>query len=415
MTHSFRHDFPALTDAASHYLDSAATTHQPASVIAAQQQALTTGVGPVHRTIYPLGVATTQAYEAVRSQIADFTGAAANEVILTRNATEALNLAAWIEAPNIQAGDEIVLSVAEHHSNLLPWQRLACKRMAKLVWLDVNADGHMDMADVRQKITERTKVVALTHVSNVLGTIMPVSAIAALAHRVGARVVLDATQSAGRLPLNREELGADYLAISAHKMYGPTGVGALIGRQEILVKAEPMIVGGGMVTHVTEAAAIWAQSPQRFEAGTPNTVGVIGWGAAINYVHSLDWETIATHDQQLTAYLLQELQKIPGVQIVGSTLLNNRVGIVSLRVQAGPTVLHSHDVAEVLASHNVAVRAGHHCAQPLLEHLGLADVVRISTGIYTTNEDIDAVISAIRAAQAALAAPIKKQATVPSH
>lgn len=415
ITPTFRDDFPVFANQPDlHYLDSAATTQQPQVVIEAQHRALTQGLGPVHRVLYPLGQDMTRAYEAARETVADFVGAKTGEVIFTSNATEALNMAAGMEAPRIQAGDEIVLSVAEHHSNLLPWQRLAAQQRAKLVWIGLTPEGFLDLDDARQKITPRTKVVAITHVSNVLGTIMPVAALASLAHAVGAHVVVDCTQSAGRLPINRDELGADYIALSAHKMYGPTGIGALVGRKEILQQAEPLMMGGGMVTHVTKVSAQWRDIPHRFEAGTPNTVGAVGWAAAIRYITHLGWEKIAEHEAYLTHYLLQQLASLPDVELVGPALAANRVNIVSFRLKTGASALHSHDVAEILASYNVAARAGNHCAQPLLDYLHVPDVVRLSGGIYTTTEDIDAAIGALESAQAALAEPHKNEATVPS-
>lgn len=406
--------FPLLTQQRKlHYLDSAATTQQPASVLAAQDQFIRSSYGPVHRSVYDLGATATAAYEGARDRLATFLGATTDEIIFTKSATEALNLAAWIEAPRLQPGDEILISVAEHHSNLLPWQRLASQRQAKLQWIELRA-GELDLADFRAKLSSRTKIVAVTHLSNVLGVTTPLDDIVAAAHQVEARVVVDAAQSVSRLPLSVAPLDADYLAFSGHKMYGPTGIGVLYARKDVLEKAEPLHVGGGMVAEVTRHRARWLDGPARFEGGTPPVVPAIGLAAAVDFIDQVGLANIGQHEQQLTAYALKQLTTVPGIKIFGPRQVAARAGLLSWQMEVVGKIIHSHDIATIIGNAQVAIRAGHHCAQPLMEALGVTDLARASWGVYTSSDDIDALILALGQVYATFAVPAKKRATMPT-
>lgn len=409
-----REQFPLLAQQAPlHYLDSAATTPQPQTVLTAQAEFASSIYGPVHRSVYDLGAAATNAYEQARHTVAQFLGAADQEIIFTKNATEAINLAAWIEAGHLQPGDEVLISAAEHHSNLLPWQRLASGRGLTLEWIEVK-DGVLDLADFQQKITAKTKLVAVTAASNVLGSITPLTEIITAAHRVGARVIVDAAQSMARLPVNQALTEADYVAFSGHKMYGPTGIGVLYGRQDILATAEPLLVGGGMVAKTTRQAAIWLDGPARFEGGTPPVVEAIGLAAAINFLAQVNLVEIQAHEQRLTAYALKKIGELFGIRLIGPADSTNRIGIIAWQTIVNDTPIHSHDVATIANAFQVAIRAGHHCAEPLLAALGMTDVARASWGVYTTSTDVDQLIRALEQVYATFAQPIKKRATVPS-
>ncbi|MEX1997717.1 MAG: cysteine desulfurase [Candidatus Andersenbacteria bacterium] len=407
-----RTDFPLLQHQPQLvFLDSAASTHKPRVVIDAERQFYTTAYGPVHRSLYDLGATASEQFEATRAAVAQFIGADAPEIIFTHNATEALNLVAWIEAARLKAGDEIMLSVAEHHSNLLPWQRLACQKALQLVWIEVTPDQQFDYEDFTKKLSARTKLVAVTQVSNVLGFVSPLSRIIPAAHRVGARVVVDAAQSAARLPIDVGALKADYLVATGHKMYAPTGTGFLYARQELLAQAQPMIVGGGIVQRVTRQSALWHDGPARFEAGTPHSAGIVGLEAALRYLTALGMEKVWRHEQALVQYAFTALARQPGVTLYGPPLGADRAGIFSFQVTAGGASLHSHDVVAWANEFQVALRGGHHCAQPLLATLGVPELVRASTGIYTTTEDIDALLRAIEAVQARFGKFQKNKAT----
>ncbi len=409
-----REQFPLLaSNHELHYLDSAATTPQPDVVLAAQAEFVRTSYGPVHRSVYDVGVAATNAYEGARHTVAQFLGARDDEIIFTKNATEALNLAAWIEAGRLEAGDEILISGAEHHSNLLPWQRVACRRGIVMKWIEVK-DGALDMADYQQKVTAKTKLVAITAASNVLGSITPLAQVVAIAHQVGARVIVDAAQSVARLPNSPALCEADYIAFSGHKMYGPTGIGVLRAKQNILAHAEPLHVGGGMVAKTTRQAAMWLDGPARFEGGTPPVVEAIGLAAAISFVQEVGLATIHMHEQSLNAYAFKKMSELPGIRFVGTTDMNSRVGIMAWQTIVDDQPIHSHDVATIANTCGAAIRAGHHCAEPLLTALGLTDVARASWGVYTTSQDVDGLIQALAGVYSTFALPIKKGATVPS-
>jgi cysteine desulfurase/selenocysteine lyase len=390
-------DFPVFTHHPSLvFLDNAATTQKPQVVIDTQRETYEKSYANVHRAVYDLAAQATEKFENTRIDIAAFIGAqSADEIIFTRNATEALNLIAWIEAPNIQAGDEILISVAEHHSNLLPWQRLACKRGAKLTWIELDEEQKLDLDDFQKKLSPETKLVAVAHVSNVLGHAAPLDKIIPAAHAVGAKVVVDAAQSAARFGINVQELDADYMAFSSHKMYGPTGVGFLYAKKKYIEKAEPMIIGGGTIKRVTREAAMWHDAPLKFEGGTPAIAEVIALGAAIQYMQRIGMENIWAHDQAITAYALEKLSEVEGLQVYGPAMSENRAGIISFTFQVGQRIVHPHDVAEIANTEHVAIRGGHHCAQVLMDTLQVPALNRISIGVYNTQEDIDRAVEAL--------------------
>jgi cysteine desulfurase/selenocysteine lyase len=400
----FKADFPLLMAQPDLiYLDSAATTQLPRAVIEAQRQVYETSYANPHRGVYTLATQATEAYEQVREQLGRFLGAERpEEIIFTSNATQALHLAASIEEQRLTAGDEIVVSVAEHHSNLLPWYRLAERTGARLRWLELEDKQRLTTASLRSVLSERTKIVAISSVSNVLGAITPLPDIIAAAHAVGARVVVDAAQSIPLLPVNVRELAVDYLALSPHKFYGPPGVGVLYARYSHIREAEPLIAGGGTVATVSRQTATWLPSPQRFEAGTQNLPAVIGVGAALQYLESIGLNTIRRHLQELTTYTLHVLSTIPGLTLYGP--LAKRAPIFSFTLRAGQHPLHSHDVCQLADAQRLALRSGHHCAQPLLAALGVTDLTRASLGLYTTRADVDRLGEVLRSIQQRLTA-----------
>lgn len=393
---NLRHDFPLLKNHTELvYLDNAATTHQPAAVLQAQQDFTENNYANVHRAVYDLATIATEAYEAARAACAAFINAQPEAIVFTSNATHALNLAAALEKPRVQAGNEILLSIAEHHSNLLPWQRLAKETGATVRWIELTPDGELDYEDFTNKLSSNTKVVAVSHISNVLGSITSLEEIVSAAHRVQAHVVVDAAQSASRLPLDVRALDLDYLAVSGHKVYGPTGIGFLYAKPEQLQPAEPVLIGGGVITEVTREKASWQTSPHRFEAGTPNITGAIGLHAALSYLTKLGLSTIWQHEQRLVRYALPRLTALDGLRLFGPAEPAKRAGIFSFTLATPHHQLHSHDVSEIANQYKVALRGGHHCAQPLLTTLGLTDLTRASVGVYNTFEDIDRLIIAL--------------------
>ncbi len=391
-------DFPLLSAKPGLvFLDNAATTHKPGVVIDAEADVYRTAYANIHRAIYDLAQTATQAFEGARERAAAFIQAASSrEIIFTNNASAALNLAAYIEGQKLQPGDEILVSVAGHHSNILPWLRLAQEKKARIRWMEITPDFRLDMASIKQAVTKRTKVVALAHVSNVLGDVAEVAAIAALAHSVGARVVVDGAQSSCRMPIDVQVLDVDYMAFSAHKMYGPTGVGWLYAREELLSPAQPLMAGGGTIKTVTREAIEWADVPWRFEAGTPDIAGVTALTSLFNYLEKIDMKKVWEHDQALTEYLLEALTTLPGINIYGPTNKANRAALFSFSYSIQGKMIHPHDVADICNTFNVAIRGGHHCAQPLMHTLGVETVNRASSGIYTTTQDIDRLIEALK-------------------
>jgi cysteine desulfurase/selenocysteine lyase len=397
----YKKDFPILHrkvrgDNPLIYLDNGATSQKPESVIAAESNFYRTINSAVHRGAHLLAEEASQAYESARENLANFIGAKTDEVIFTKSATESLNMIAYsLGNPdskfNVSAGDEIVVSEMEHHANLIPWQQLAKRSGAKLRWFTITKDGRLDTSNIDTLINKKTKVVAITHQSNVFGTIVPLAEITKAAHAVGAVVVLDACQSAPHFAVDVKKLDVDFLAFSGHKALGPTGVGILWGRTELLEKLEPALFGGSMVDSVSMEGATWAKAPRKFEAGVPNMAQAIGLSAAIDYLNMVGMEKIAGHEADLTKQLLDGISKISGVDVIGPLDMKDRGGVVSFTVDG----VHPHDVGQVLDQYGIAVRTGHHCAWPLMRKLNLVGTTRASFHLYNDSSDITALLAAI--------------------
>ncbi len=388
-------DFPIL-DSGVHFLDSGASSQKPIPVLEAMDRFARTSYANVHRGAYKLSVASTDAYEAARRRVADFIGATdEREVIFTRGATTSLNTVAfgW-GLENLTAGDRILATQMEHHANLVPWQMVAKRTGATLDHVPITDDGRLDMAVLESKLGPEVKVVAVTGMSNVLGTIPDIPRISELAHRHGARVVVDAAQLVPHTSVDVGQLGADFVAFSSHKMLGPTGIGVLWGRMDALEETEPFEGGGEMIADVTLHNATWADIPHRFEAGTPPIIEAVGLHAAIDYLDSIGMDKIFKHDQELTAIALERLGDVPGIAIQGPTDVEDRGGVVSMTMEG----VHAHDLATILDEQNVAVRAGHHCAKPLMRCLGVTATARASFYVYNEEADIDALIKGLRRA-----------------
>ena len=400
-TEKIKQDFPIfnqkINDEPLVYLDNAATSQIPKFVEEKVRDFNEKERANVHRGVHALGLRATNQYESSRQKVANFIGANnAKEVIFTSGCTDSLNLvAASFGEQNIQAGDEILVSIMEHHSNLLPWQQLAKRKQAKLNFIEINSDGLLDIENLKSKISSKTRIVALTHVSNVLGTINPIKELTDLAHEKGAIVVVDGAQAVGHFPIDVAELNVDFYAFSGHKMFAPTGIGVLYGKKDLLDKMPPYRLGGEMIANVTREGATWAEVPYKFEAGTPNIAGAIGLGAAIDYLQSLDFELIQKHEQELTSYALEKLKNVSGLTIYGPQKSNGRIGVISFNLKN----IHPHDLATALDSNGIEVRAGHHCAQPLMASLNTESTVRASLSIYNTKDDIDKLVSSLHEAK----------------
>ena len=382
------------------YLDSGATSQKPLSVIDAESDFYKFHNAAVHRGAHQLAEEATDAYEGARLKVANFIGAREGQIVFTKGATESLNLVAYAMG-NAEPGnrfaltskDKIVVTEMEHHANLIPWQQLAVRTGAQLSWFEVTPDGRLDLSNINSVITENTKVVALTHQSNVLGTIVPLEAIVARAHEVGAVVVLDACQSAPHMPIDVKELGVDFLVFSGHKALGPTGVGVLWS--SLLDELPPFLYGGSMIETVTMTHATWAPAPRKFEAGVPNMAQAVGLGAAVDYLTDLGMNNVHNHEVALTKYLIEKLLQVPDLKIVGPTDLESRGGTVSFTVGE----IHPHDLGQFVDSQGVAVRTGHHCAWPLTRKLGVPATTRASLYLYNEESDCDALFEAILGAQ----------------
>ena len=393
-----RRDFPILARRVGAYpltyLDSGNTSQKPTHVVDAIADHYLAHNANVARAMHVLGAEATAAFEGARTAIAAFIGASrSEEIVFTKNASEALNLAAHTLSASLGPGDEIVVSVMEHHSNIVPWQ-LACQRTgATLRWFDVTEDGRLDLEAAEREglINERTKVVSITWVSNVLGTINPVADVAAMAHAVGAVMVVDASQGVPQLPTSVADLGCDLLAFTGHKICGPTGIGVLWGSYELLDSLPPFLGGGEMIEVVRMTGSTFAPPPYRFEAGTPPIAQAVGLHAAIDYVSAIGMDKIAAHEQELTAYALAEMQKIRGLRILGPTEAVDRGGAISFTLEG----VHPHDVMQMLDSRGVAIRGGHHCARPLHDRLGVQSSCRASLYLYTTPAEIDRLVEGL--------------------
>ncbi len=388
-------DFPVL-DSGVHFLDSGASSQKPIPVLEAMDHFARTSYANVHRGAYKLSMASTDAYEAARRRVAGFINAPTpDEVIFTRGATTSLNMVAfgW-GLENLGEGDTILTTEMEHHANLVPWQMVAKRTGARLNHVAVTDGGRLDMNDLLTKLDPTVKVVAVTGMSNVLGTIPDVPAIASLAHEHGARVVVDAAQLVPHRRVDVQTLGADFVAFSSHKMLGPTGIGVLWGTMEALEEMEPFEGGGEMISDVTLHDATWAAIPHRFEAGTPPIIEAVGLHAAIDYLESIGMDVIFEHDRELTEVALDRLGDVPGLVIQGPKDLEDRGGVISMTMDG----IHAHDLATILDEEGVAVRAGHHCAKPLIRRLDVAATVRASFYVYSDESDIDALVNGLRRA-----------------
>ena len=384
------------------YLDSGATSQKPNVVIDAESNFYRVHNAAVHRGAHQLAEEATDAFEGARAIVAEFLNAHVDEVIFTKSATESLNLVSYAignAAPgtrfHLTSADSIVVSEMEHHANLIPWQQLAQRTGATLKWFSITEEGRLDLSNIDSLIDSSTKVVALTHQSNVLGTINPLDQITKKAHAVGAVVVLDACQSVPHMPVDVKALDIDFLAFSGHKAVGPTGVGIFWGRAELLADLPPFLTGGSMIENVTMESATWAPAPRKFEAGVPNMAQAVGLGAALTYLTKIGMANIHRHEVELTSYLLEGLSEIDDLRIIGPKTTELRGGVISFTLGD----IHPHDLGQYLDSQGIAVRTGHHCAWPLTRKLGVPATTRASVYLYNTTDDLDALIAGVQGAQ----------------
>ena len=396
-----RRDFPIFTRTVHEkpliYLDNAATSQRPQVVIDAITDYYRRYNANVHRAVHTLSHEASVAYEEAHKKAARFVNARSwREIVFTRNATEAINLVAYAWGLyNLQPGDEVLVTIMEHHSNLVPWQMLRELKKIQLTFLDVTDEGRLNLAELPKLLTRRTKLVGIIYASNVLGTINPVGEIIEEAKRVGAVTVIDAAQAAPHIPIDVQALNCDFLAVSGHKMLGPTGIGFLYGRRELLESMHPFLHGGDMISTVTTESVTFNDLPWKFEAGTPNIAGGIGLGAAIEYLAALGLENVYAHEQKLLEYALDKLLQIDGLEIYGPKDIQDRLAVISFNLQG----VHPHDVAGILDEAGIAIRSGHHCAQPLMKRLGMDNTARASFYIYNSEDDVDALVDALKTAQ----------------
>lgn len=398
MDKNFLNDFPILRGKMNGqplaYLDNGATTQKPESVVRSICGYYGGCNANPHRGVYELSVKATKIYEDARRKVAEFLNARPQEIIFTKNATESLNLVAYSYGlTNLHAGDEILITIAEHHSNLVPWQMVARATGATLNYIYLAADGNLNEADIAAKLTNRTKILAVTQISNVLGLINDVKTLAARAHEVGAVVVVDGAQSVPHIAVDVKDLDADFLAFSGHKMLSPMGIGVLYGKKKILDAMPPFLRGGDMIEYVEEQTTTFAELPQKFEAGTQNVGGAAGLSAAIDYLRGVGFEEISRIEHELTTYAVAELKRLPYVELYGcDSERDNKIGIVTFNIKD----VHPHDVATILDAQGVAIRAGHHCAQPLMKFLGQNSTCRASFYFYNTRRDIERLVEAVQ-------------------
>ena len=381
---TIKKDFPIFNNSDLVYLDNAATTHKPQSVLNAVDRLYTEANANVHRALYSLGSESTERFENSRTKVADFINAnSAKEIIFTSGTTESINLLARSLGNTLNPGDEILISEMEHHSNIVPWQLTAERTGTTLNYIPVTETGELDLSEPDHYFKPNTKIVSITHISNVLGTINPVKKLAEMAHEMGALFIVDGAQGVPHLQVNVQDLGCDFYAFSGHKMLGPTGIGALWGKTELLNEMDPFMGGGEMIETVTMESSTWNEIPYKFEAGTPNFAQAVGLGAAVDYLKIIGMSTIAEHEKTLTAYALNKINQIEGIRIHGSA--DERAGVISFNVDG----IHPHDLAQFLNEDNIAIRVGHHCAQPLLSTLGETATARLSFYIYNDQSDVD--------------------------
>jgi cysteine desulfurase/selenocysteine lyase len=393
---TLRNDFPIFNAGAGtlHYLDSAATSQKPHCVIDAIADCYSNHYGPVHRGLYPLAEEASEAYEQARRTLADFINAPSpEEIVFTRSATEAINLVAsgWA-GQRLEAGDQIWVSQMEHHSNYLPWQRVCRERGARLRVIPLDSSGQLDLDRADSLFAKNTRLIAITQVSNVLGIVNEVEKIIRPAAKASIPVLLDAAQSAGHMPIDVQALNCDFLVASAHKMCGPGGIGLLYAKAEKLAQTEPLLLGGGMVDEVLDGTSLWSEIPARFEAGSPNLAGALGFAVAAGYIQRIGRDRIMKREQELADTAFEVLSGIDGLSIYGPENSQHRTGILSFNIDG----IHPHDVAQIAGEHGVAIRAGHHCCQPLMQHLNTSSTARASFSFYNNEQDIEALVSAIR-------------------
>ena len=393
---NFKDEFPILQERKISYLDSGATTQKPQCVIDAIESYYKECNANPHRGAYSLSIEATEKYESTREKIAKFINARnREEIIFSKNATESLNLIAYSYGlDNLKKDDEVVLSIMEHHSNLVPWQYVTKKTNSKLKYMYINKDYELSKEEIESKITDKTKVVGITHVSNVLGTINDVKEIIRYAHKKGAVVIVDASQSIPHMKIDVQDLDADFLVFSGHKMFAPLGIGVLYGKKELLNKMTPFLMGGDMIEYVYEQNTTFAPLPNKFEAGTQNVEGVIGLGSAIDYIEKIGYKEIQNVEEAITKYAVNELSKLDFLELYITPHLENHSSVISFNIKG----VHPHDVASILDSNGVCVRSGNHCAQPLLRYLGMDSTCRASFSIYNTKEDVDNLVEALKKA-----------------
>lgn len=393
MRKDYRSDFPLIVNSSIAYLDNAATAQRPQCVIDAESDFYLRHNANPMRGLYELSIEATDIYESARETVRKFIGAASTEeIVFTRNTTESLNLVAYSYGlTHVKAGDEVLVSIMEHHSDLLPWQMVCRQTGAQLRFIDCEPDGSVDLNKVDELITDKTKIVAMTQVSNVLGRRYPVREVAKLAHAKGAVMVVDGAQSTPHMPVNVQELGADFFAFSGHKVFGPMGIGVLYGRRDLLDAMPPFLSGGEMIESVTRESAVYAELPHKFEAGTVNAAGAAGLKAALDYVSSIGFDELMRREHALTERAFNAVRNIPHVQVLGSDKAEEHTGIVTFVVDG----VHPHDISEILSSDGIAVRAGHHCAQPLLKHLGHLSTTRASLAFYNTEDEVDRFVASL--------------------
>lgn len=394
---SIREEFPLINNNTVAYLDNAATTQKPKCVLDAVEKYYVNQNANPMRGLYDLSLQATQAYEDARAAAAELIGASSEEIVFTRNATESLNLIAYSYGlHNIKAGDEIIVSVVEHHSNFLPWKNVADHTGARIVYWDCENDGYLDPDTLTGLISERTKLVAVTHVSNVLGRVNDIQRVAHIAHSYGALIVCDGSQSVPHMKTDVHDLDVDFFVFSGHKMYAPMGIGVLYGRRELLDAMPPFLYGGEMIETVTKDRVTYAEVPHKFEAGTVNAGGAVGLHAAIGFMNRYGYELIESRERELTRHAFEEMSAMPYITILGSERWEEHGGIIAFKIDG----VHPHDVTAIFSDADIAVRAGHHCAQPLHKHLGVMSSTRVSMAFYNTMEEVDRfldVLSGIRA------------------
>lgn len=389
-------DFPLLNGKRIVYLDSAATSQKPVQVLKVIENFYATANANVHRGVYELSAKATELYEGARKKVAGFINAKPREIIFVRNATEGINLVAQsFASPLIKEGDTILITEMEHHSNLVPWQQLAIKKNAKLLYVPVKDDSTLAIDAAKKLLAEKPKIFALTHVSNVFGIVNPVKELIKEAHANGVPVLVDACQSIPHMPVNVKELDTDFLVFSGHKMLGPTGIGVVYGKFELLEQMQPFLYGGEMIKEVSYDKTSFNDVPWRFEAGTPNIAGAIGLAAAADYLQSIGIDAVAAHNKELASYALQQLSQVSGIKIYSAKNLESAVGIISFNLAD----IHPHDLATVLDEDGICIRSGHHCCMPLLEKLGIHSTARASFYIYNTKEDVDALVNSLNHAR----------------